>query len=166
MVLRITESEIRLLGALLLIFSCASMGIAAEAALRKAVRDTEKTIRITERMRLEVCLRRRSLIEAMSILETEYPHTRLEGLRLAEKPFSEIWGEYISAVGLPDVTEEAITELGTALANGADPETAFRSCRERLCGALNQQREDLKNKVKVYIDSGFAAGCLMAIASI
>ena len=68
MALRITESEIRLLGALLLIFSCASMGIAAAAALRKAVRDTEKTIRINSTRRTECVFRVNSAKNSVKVI--------------------------------------------------------------------------------------------------
>ena len=166
MAVRIPASEMRILGALMLIFSCGSMGISRSAELRNDVKDTERMLRVLQRMRIEICQRKRSLTESMSILETEYMKNLRKEPELTEKPFYEIWQEYISALGLPAPTEEAIIELGKALTEGETPETAFRSCGERLSYTLNEMNDKLKTGGKVCIAAGFAAGCLLAIAVI
>ena len=157
---------LKFIGAVMLILSCGGAGVCAVSELRQRIRATEKTRGILRRMQTEVCLHRLSLPEVLEVIGRDFPESIGGGCgaALEDRPFSEIWDNCVRAFALPEQAEAAVRALGIELTEVGSPETAFRNCLDELRIREEELRNRLESRGKVYIASGFAAGCMLVIA--
>ena len=159
---------LRLIGAAMLILSCGGAGICVTAGLRQKISALDNARRVLRRMQTEVCLHRRSLPEVLDAIRREFPGYASEGCgaALEDRPFSALWENCVAAFSLPEQAETALKTLGKELTDGEAPETAFRTCQEELVAEKEALQTRLETRGKVYIATGFAAGCMLVIAVI
>ena len=158
---------LRLIGAAMLVLSSGGVGICLTTELRQSLLSLEKTKTMLRRIETEVCLRHRPLPDILQMIRLEFPdrfsHEQPQ-FDLSERTFQQVWADHIERLELPAAAIRAICQLGEELSGGTPPETAFHICAEELSLLEETLRIRLEEKGKVYIASGFAAGCMIAIA--
>lgn len=156
-----------LTGAALVVAACAAMGVSAALELRRRVRTLTDALRMTERMRSEVCAWCVPLPQVLQDLAEAFPQLfpAPPGARaLTERPFSDIWREQAAGMGLSPEDAAPLAALGEAVSRGEPPERAFDLCRLRLDEARDAARLREKERGRLYAALGAAAGCLLALA--
>ncbi len=156
----------RLLGAALVLFSCASVGLRRCRELRERVRTLDALLRGVELLRGEICRLQTPLPLALRRLAAEEgsvfaPLAEAERA-LQERPFSLLWDEWMAAAGLAGAETEALGRLGRALCT-ADAERGLAVCEEVLRELRRRSGEEAAVKCRLCVTLGFCAGALAVI---
>ena len=156
----------RLIGAALVILTGAWIGISAADELGKRVSLSRELRCCVERMRTEICLRRLPLPETLTVLKTEFPSlfsvTKQEE-DITQYSFSEMWNSYVRRMGLPEAEEGTVRRLGETLSAGEDPERVFSAALKELEEEHHNLCARRKERSRLYVALGFAAGCMAVI---
>jgi len=156
-----------LIGASMILLSGTGAGLSAVGELRDRERRAEDALKMTRRMRTEVCLRRQPIPEVTARLRGEFPHRFPNGASAQETPwddsFAALWGRFISGFRASQAVEEALEDLGSDLFRGEDPERAFGLCLDRLEEEYRRISDRRKRNSGLCLGLGFAAGCALTI---
>ncbi len=156
----------RLLGAALVIFSCASVGLRRCRELRERVRTLDTLLRGVELLRGEICRFQTPLPLALRRLAAEEggvfaPLAEAESA-LQERPFALFWAEWLAAASLAVPETEALSQLGRALCT-TDAERGIAVCEETLRRLCRQRGSEAAAKCRLSVTLGFCAGALAVI---
>jgi stage III sporulation protein AB len=168
---------IRLLGAVLLVTACGSMGLSRSFELRRRVENLTALVSALELMRSEIGQLLTPLPELAERLSEEAPERArplftalLAGLpQLGELPFSRLWGDAVNLAGdrllLRRDERDALRTLGLSLGgSGAqEQEGAIHNCTARLSLYLASARAEAEGRCRLYTALGLSAGLLLAI---
>ena len=156
-----------LLVAALLILSCGGWGLSAARELFRREQQVQTALRITLRLRTEVCVCRRPLTEALEDLRREYPGSAEEDdIRLEDCPFRTFWESFVRKIVPTGPAFAALSDLGGDLTRGEIPEEAFRRCVQRLEQSVSEAEDRRKAYARVYIALGFAAGGALTLLTL
>ena len=155
-----------IIGGALILVSSTLLGTVYTLECKKRLRLSEELIRFTDRLETEVCLRRRSLPQALITLESQFPavfrHDEESTYDLT-KPFAEEWSRRFEQASLPNKLESTMVELGKDLMNGQPPERSFALARENIALYTRELRQLIREKGRLYPMLGLCTGGFVVI---
>lgn len=152
----------RWMGAVLLVMGCGLIGIGQSRRLHERVRVLRSLPVRLEHMKTEVCCLLTPLPEVLGIL----CGVKMDGTKLRDCSFSELWCRETEKLGLPKPETEVLEELGLALSRGDEPERAFLAATDRLSSLLREAETEAENKCRLCSSLGICTGVLLVIVLI
>ena len=155
-----------LYGAVLVIGACFSMGYSEAVALKRQIRCLRWAMDIAVSMTTWICVLRLPLFSVLDKLHTEYPMCFPIGktkVAQAEAPFEKCWIECMKESMLIGKAAEVLEQAGVAISRGEYPETVMDRCRQTLSHELERVQTMEREKGRLYMVLGAAAGCLLVL---
>lgn len=158
---------IRLFGAIIIVFACATVGWQERRRLKNRVQKLEEAECIARLIRLCVCVRREPLPQLLEQMERAFPGRFRQVADtfsfLREVSFGEYWRACMGTEGFQPEAADPLCDAVNAISAGQIPERALDICDGMLHQRKIQARQLEQEKGRIYMAFGTAGGCLLAL---